>query len=242
MSANTQIVPRGVTLPSIEELYSEGEVLKKHNELNVLLNQAPKDAWIKSHPFIKKEVMVEGGQRISVPYTYLPVERIEYLLTSIYVKWYVEILDTKLLANSIVVTVRLHVLDPITSEWECQDGIGASPLQIEKGSGAIEFNNMKSAAVQMAAPAAESYAFKDAAEKLGKIFGKDLNRKDEIGYNTLLSKFQDDDFLSGISEKLSKCDTVEELGVLWECLTQLEKDNNSVKSMFTARKLLLRGK
>ena len=37
-----------------------------------------------------------------------------------------------------------------------------------------------------AAPAAESYAIKDAAEKLGKIFGKDLNRKDVIGYESLL--------------------------------------------------------
>jgi hypothetical protein len=32
----------------------------------------------------------------------------------------------------------------------------------------------------MAAPAAESYALKDAAEKLGRIFGKDINRKDTI--------------------------------------------------------------
>jgi hypothetical protein len=37
-----------------------------------------------------------------------------------------------------------------------------------------------------AAPAAESYAVKDAAEKIGKIFGKDLNRKDEIIYDSLI--------------------------------------------------------
>ena len=38
-------------------------------------------------------------------------------------------------------------------------------------------------------PAAESYAVKDAAEKLGKLFGKDLNRKDAFGYTALGNKF-----------------------------------------------------
>lgn len=33
-----------------------------------------------------------------------------------------------------------------------------------------------------ALPTAESYAIKDAAEKLGKLFGKDLNRKDELAF------------------------------------------------------------
>ena len=66
-----------------------------------------------------------------------------------------------------------------------QDGIGACPLQTDQGAGAIEFNKIKSNAIMLAAPAAESYAFKDAAEKIGKIFGKDLNRKDEIGYMSL---------------------------------------------------------
>ena len=41
----------------------------------------------------------------------------------------------------------------------------------------------------MAAPAAESYAIKDAVEKLGKLFGKDLNRKDSMGYDMLGNKF-----------------------------------------------------
>jgi hypothetical protein len=36
-----------------------------------------------------------------------------------------------------------------------------------------------------AAPAAESYAVKDAAEKIGKLFGKDMNRADKIMYDTL---------------------------------------------------------
>ena len=41
----------------------------------------------------------------------------------------------------------------------------------------------------MGAPAAESYAVKDAAEKIGKLFGKDLNRKDNINYDNLKDKY-----------------------------------------------------
>jgi len=35
---------------------------------------------------------------------------------------------------------------------------------------------MKTMAIQMGAPAAESLAVKDAAEKIGRIFGRDVNR------------------------------------------------------------------
>jgi len=36
-----------------------------------------------------------------------------------------------------------------------------------------------------ALPAAESYAIKDAAEKLGQIFGSNLNRKDTVQTDTI---------------------------------------------------------
>jgi hypothetical protein len=121
---------------------------------------------------------------------YLPIERIEWLLTRIFISWRVEIKDSKLIGNSVVVTVRLHYKSVVTGEWEYQDGIGASPLQTDKDAGAIEFNKLKSGAVQMAAPSAETYAIKDAAEKLGKLFGKDLNRKDTMNYDALANTFE----------------------------------------------------
>jgi hypothetical protein len=37
----------------------------------------------------------------------------------------------------------------------------------------------------MAAPAAKSYAVKDAAEQIGAIFGKNLNRADKANYDSL---------------------------------------------------------
>ena len=161
-------------LPTLTDLYSgKIETKRKKNELNVLLNQPPKEDWIKKHPF-------------AANVKYLPIERVEFLLTMLFIDWRVEVKNIMVIANSVVVTIRLHYQNIIDNEWSWQDGIGACPIQTEKGAGAMDWNKTNNDAVMKAAPAAESYAIKDAAEKLGKIFGKDLNRKDEIGYMSLL--------------------------------------------------------
>ena len=170
----TQIVQADRKLPKIEELYSNSSLVAKNTELNIILNSPPKATWIKEHPTIAN-------------YKYIPIEVTEYLLTMIFVRWWVEVKDVKLVANSVVVTVRLWVIDPVTGDEIFQDGIGAAPIQTKQGSGAIDFNEMKSAAIQMGAPAAESYAIKDAAEKFGKIFGKDINRKNGMDYAEALN-------------------------------------------------------
>lgn len=160
-------------LPTIASLYEKDSlpVLQRDAVLQVLVNQEPKKEWVQVHPVTKDE--------------YIPIERIEWLLTNIFIKWRVEIKSTQLIGNSVVVSVRLHYFNYIENEWSWQDGVGASPLQTDKGAGAIEFDKLKSGAVQMAVPAAESYAVKDAAEKIGKLFGKDLNRKNNLQYQGL---------------------------------------------------------
>ena len=167
-------------LPALQDLYNDKALAKKESDLNTLLNHEPKKEWLRLHPIAK-------GVK------YMPIERIEYLLTSIFQVWNVEIKEIKLIANSVVVTVRLLYKNPLTGEMLFQDGIGASPLQTDKDAGAIEFNKIKSNAVMLAAPAAESFAVKDAAEKLGKLFGKDLNRADVIMYDKIGEKFIEDD-------------------------------------------------
>ena len=165
-------------LPALNDLYADQDLAVKNNDLNILLNQVPDPKWIKKHPLIT-------GLK------YIPIQRVEWLLTTIFTRWWIEILDSKLMGNSIVVTVRLFVLDPVEGVILHQDGIGASPLQTDKGAGSIEFNKLKSGAVMMAAPAAESYALKDAAEKFGKLFGKDISREGQISYENLTLKFQE---------------------------------------------------
>ena len=161
-------------VPTLQDLYSDSDFIGKNNQLNIILNAEPKKEWIKELNGIK----------------YLPIERHEYLLTMVFSKWRVEIKDTKVLANSLVSVVRVWVKDPITGEWDYQDGVGAMPIQTARGAGALDFDKMNSKAIQMGAPASEAFAFKDACEKFGRVFGKDLNRKDNINYDRLYSMIE----------------------------------------------------
>ena len=162
-------------LPTIAELYKDTELAIKHSQLATLLNHEPDPKWIKQHPVYKTD--------------YIPIERIEWLLTNIFTKWRVEVLNVVQMLNSAVVTVRLHYLDPITNTWEWQDGLGAHNFQLDQGANATEFEKLKSNAVKLAVPIAETEAVKDASDKLGKLFGKDLNRKTSTNYAGISDKF-----------------------------------------------------
>lgn len=162
-----------VAIPTMQDLVSDTEQSIKLNNLMVLLNQDPPKSWMQNHP------MISG-------YQYIPIERVEWLLTRIFTKWWVEILDTKIVANSAVVTVRLFVINPLDGSTWHNDGIGCSPIQTDKGAGATDFNKVKSDGVMKAMPSAETYAIKDAADKFGKIFGKDTGRKSQMDYASMM--------------------------------------------------------
>lgn len=216
-----------VKLPTVAELFEDKAVMKKQNELNILLNTSPKEEWVKSHPFVKN-------------LRYLPIERVEYLLTVIFSKWWVEVKEVKVLANSIVVTVRLWVTDPVTGEDMFQDGIGATPIQVQKGNGALAFDHMNPAAIQIGAPSAESYAIKDAAEKFGKLFGKDLNRKDTISYIDRIQSNIDAVSKLSLIEQIEKITDKTELRKLWLEFTQKERDDNDIKNAYESKDESLR--
>lgn len=163
-------------LPTLSELHHDPQQAFKNDQLNLLLNQPPHASWLKQHPMAKTKN--DQGQQVAS--LYLPIDKIEYLLSVIFQEWRVEIKSVTVAFQSMVVVVRLHLRNPLTGEWFYQDGVGASPVQTDSGKSAADLGAIKSAGVQMAAPAAETYAIKDAAEKLGTLFGKDLNRRDII--------------------------------------------------------------
>lgn len=172
-------------LPTIDELRKDKtlEYPEKLDALNVLLNQPPPEEWLKRHPYAKDVI-------------YIPIARVEWLLIRIYKKYRVRIKSVIFIANSPVVTVRVYVPDPLKAgEWDWHDGVGAAPIITDKEAGAIDFHNMVTSGVMTSAPAAETFAIKDAAEKFGKIFGRDLNRKDHYSYGGLPPKKLDDDDL-----------------------------------------------
>lgn len=164
-------------LPELKDLIANVDVYEKKDQFNFLMNQEPPKNWIAKHPYIKVEN--EKGQK--VPYEYLPIDKIEYLLRKIFKSYKIEILREGHAFNGVVVTVRVHYLHPVTNEWEFHDGIGASQLQTKSGTSPSDLININNGALSMAYPMAKTLAVKDACDMLGKLFGADLNRRDTLG-------------------------------------------------------------
>lgn len=161
-------------LPKIKDLYSDIVTTQRNDAFITLMNQQPKQEWVKTHPYIKG-------------YKYLPIERVEFLLKTIFKSYRIEVLREGTSFNGVYVVVRVHYLHPLTGQWEFHDGIGASQLQTAKGTSPADLNNINNGALSMAFPMAKTIAIKDACDHFGNLFGADLNRKDIISYEVDLT-------------------------------------------------------
>ncbi len=170
---------KAVTIPKIQDLVSDPDKAFKNDQLKVFLNQSPPNKWV-----LKNKLANDSD--------YVPIDKVEYLLDVIFQSWKVEVLDYKILFNAISVSVRLHYLDTVTGEWRYHDGVGAKELQTKKDTGSLkpDGSNVNRGAVEMALPIAKTMAIKDAADHIGKIFGRDLNRKNAIEYTPIHKKQQ----------------------------------------------------
>lgn len=190
-------------LPKLIDLVTDVDNYSKSDELNYLLNQTIPEKWIKHHPYIKKEVTNDKGQKIKVPYPYLPIDKVEYLLRKIFKRYRIEVLREGTSFNGVYVSVRVHYLNPIYNDWDFHDGIGAIHLQVKSGSSPSELQNINNGALSMAYPLAKTLAIKDACDHFGELFGANLNRNDAMTYglpDTI--KQTDDEKLAEIKELL----------------------------------------
>ena len=173
------------TLPTLAELNTDIQQAFKNDQLNYLLNQEPPASWIKENKYANNT-------------KYVPIDKIEMLLTRIFQEWRVEVIDFKQLFNAVSCNIRLHYKNPISGEWQYHDGVGAMQIQTKAGASPADLGAINNNAVMMALPAAKSYAIKDAADHLGKLFGRDLNRKDTMAFTPAY----DNELKQAISEQL----------------------------------------
>jgi len=161
-----------MTSTEITAIKTESLAIKQSKDeikLLMFLNKKPEPKYIKEHPIIKMQV---GGR--SVPYKYVPITYMRTILDAIYPNYSYEIKESKLIANSIQTTVRLYLTDWNGNQF-FRDGVGAQKIQVNKDSSPVDMSQMKSDAIQMAAPSSATYAFKNACESLGNLFGRGLN-------------------------------------------------------------------
>lgn len=154
---------------TLQQLYTNPAIQVDRDKLNTFLNQDPPAEWVKEHPNI-------AGHR------YLPIDKVEWMLQRFFKRSSIDVKDYRQLLNSIAVHVRVSYLDPLLNEMVYQEGVGAWELQTAKGTGILKMDasNLNRGAVPMALGIAESIAIKDACDKIGNIFGANLNRKDTL--------------------------------------------------------------
>ena len=163
--------PNKKLLPVLADLYKADDIatLFKTDQFNLLMNQPPEPKWIKENPYA-------GNSK------YIPIGILETLLQRIFKEFRVEVMREGTMFNSVYVTIRLHYLNPVSGEWSYHDGVGSAQIQTSKGASAADLSSISNNAVMMALPMAKSYAIKDACDHFGKLFGRDLNRKETMGF------------------------------------------------------------
>ena len=172
----------------------------KDDELKSLLNSEPNKAWLKKNKFANDA-------------EYVPIDKVEFLLDSIFKNWKIEVLSATIQYESAVVSVRVHFTLP-DGTWSFHDGCYGEPFKRntekkyeEETSNSIESaiisekdlakrismirvlrelkdRPVKQDAIKTAFPIAKSMAIKDACDHIGRIFGRDLNRKDALQFDT----------------------------------------------------------
>jgi hypothetical protein len=169
MSKEIAVIKR--ELPILADLYKVTDIatLFKHDQFNLLMNQAPEPKWILENKFA-------GNSK------YIPIGILETLLQRIFKEFKVEVMREGQLFNSVYVTIRLHYLNPVSGEWSYHDGVGSAQIQTKSGASPADLSSINNNAVMMALPMAKSYAIKDACDHFGKLFGRDLNRKEVMGF------------------------------------------------------------
>lgn len=98
------------------------------------------------------------------------------------------------IANEVQGSLELHVIHPVSGETITRTGAASVVIMVDKVPDSIKDNpqarnewalsasNKKANALDMAFPKLKAECLKNAAQSLGKIFGRDLNRKNKDQY------------------------------------------------------------
>jgi hypothetical protein len=170
-------------LPIISDLYEVENIQMafKKDQFNLLMNQEPKKEWVQINKYAGNS-------------NYIPIGILETLLQRVFKEFRVEVMREGTMFNSVYVTIRLHYLHPITNQWSYHDGVGSAQIQTKSGASPADLSSINNNAVMMALPMAKSYAIKDACDHFGKLFGRDLNRKDIMAFGVDKSLDKNDQF------------------------------------------------
>lgn len=150
----TDLLPLG---PNGEPKYTSLSEFKR------IVSTNPRPEWVRINRFSENA-------------KYLPIRIVEELLSELFPFWEArQVGEPKILGNSVVISVELRVFQPIIGGWLTYPGVGAVPIELEKGADPTDFTKVKPKALHKNVPSALSFAISNAAKKIGPLFGSRLN-------------------------------------------------------------------
>lgn len=137
----------------------------------------------------------------------LPISFVEMALDELYLGiWGTESFTSKLIANEVVGELTLWVKHPLTGDIIKRQGAASIIIQVDKvpenmegqerNNWALNPANKKPNALDLGYPKLKAECVKNAAQSLGKIFGRDLNRKKHDKFNPAYKELSDAGFKS----------------------------------------------
>lgn len=166
--------------------------LQKVEKLNTKFNQNPESNFVTN--FQNK-------------FNYLPISHLETKLDELFFgQWTTRNFKYQQICNELIGDLELVVRHPITGEEIIRSGAGSVVIMQDSGASLESFTNTKKKnALVMGFPKLKAECFKNAVQSLGKLFGRDLNRKIVDSYEALIPTT--DPVMESLDEVLKELDT-----------------------------------
>jgi len=118
---------------------------------------------------------------------YIPISFIETRLDQYFFGlWETVNFRTQVIVNEVVGSIDLRVKHPVTGDWITRTGAAGVPIQMKSGSGVTQVGEKIHNTLVKDYPHLKAMCVLNAVKSLGKMFGRDLNRKFEDDYQPLL--------------------------------------------------------
>ena len=207
--------------------------VKELEQFNSKINQPPPQNELAKTP---------DGKALS-----LPISFIEMKLDEIYLgQWGIQNFTTKVIANEVVGECELWVIHPVTELKIVRTGAAAIQIMVDKvpdglqgkerNEWALNLSNKKASALDLGYPKLKAETLKNAAQSLGKLFGRDINRKLFDEYTPeYMPQIEAAEALLPIVERMKSCKTIAELLPIWDEFPDLQ-NNKFFKKVFTAQR------
>lgn len=207
------------------------DLIRSMADFTKRLNQAPPADGIEKTPDGKAST--------------LTISHVEGKLDEIYLRqWGTKDVNIQIVANEILVWLTLWVIDPSSGIKIERSGFAAVQITVDKvpdnlrgperNQWALNLQNKKANACHLAFPKAKSMAIKNAAQSLGVIFGRNLNRKNEdLPEDVYTHEIDAEDAIREISTRFDECKTTDDLLAIWNEFPEMHA-NNLFKKHFTA--------